>query len=217
MAGRSYREPRKLVVFTNRVLILCEGETEENYFKGLVTQAKYRRQFSTIDVNIFKPKNHSPVGLVQRAKELMKIAKREKNPYNFAWVVFDKDGHANMAEAFEIARNSTPEIKIAFTIPCFEYYVLLHFEKTTKPFTKCDTVISRIKKQKYITDYEKASENLFALLIPQMETGIANSKWICKQFEEEIDSGKKIYDLSAYSNIHELIDFLYSLLKKKKQ
>lgn len=211
MAGRSKREPRKPVALSKRGLILCEGETEENYFKGLVTQDKYRRQFSSIDIRIYKPKDHSPVGLVNEAKKLIKVAKREKNPYAFAWVVFDKDGHAGISTAFEIAR--VADINIAFTVPCFEYYVLLHFGRTTKPYTKCDDVISEIKKN-HLPDYEKAT-NIFKILAPHMDIGLSNSKWICKRCEDDIETGTKIYNLSAYSNIHELVEYLYSLIVKK--
>ncbi|WP_445457151.1 RloB family protein [Flavobacterium sp. HNIBRBA15423] len=206
-----FRKSKKVVTINKRGLILCEGETEENYFTGLITQEKYRRKFASIDVDIYKPKNHSPLGLVNKAKDLIKIAKRDKNKYDFVWVVFDKDGHANMADAFEIARNSNPEIKIAFTIPCFEFFVLLHFEKKSKSYTKCDEIISRIKKENYITDYEKAC-NIFELLLPNMEQGLENSKWISDKFTEEIEAGEKTYNLSVYSNIHELIYYLYSLI-----
>lgn len=210
MARGIFRGKREIVISNKRGLILCEGETEENYFKGLVTQDKYRRQFSSINVDIFKPKDHSPLGLINKAKEKIREAKLEKNPYDFVWVVFDKDGHANVADAFEIARASKPEIQIAFTIPCFEYFVLLHFEKTSKPFKKCDDVISQIKRN-HIPDYEKAS-NIFKLLEENLKVGINNSKWIVNKFQEELDNGERVYNLSAYSNIHDLVLFLYSLL-----
>lgn len=206
-----FRKSRKVVTINKRGLILCEGETEENYFTGLISQEKYRRKFASIDVDIYKPKNHSPLGLVNKAREMIRIAKREKNKYDFVWVIFDKDGHANMPDAFEIARNSNPEIKIAFTIPCFEFYVLLHFEKKSKSYDKCDDIISKIKKENYITDYEKAC-NIFELLLPNMAEGLENSKWISDKYKDEIDGGEKIYNLSVYSNIHELVEYLYSLI-----
>ena len=64
-----FRKSKKVVTINKRGLILCEGETEENYFTGLITQEKYRRKFASIDVDIFKPKNHSPLGLVNKAKD----------------------------------------------------------------------------------------------------------------------------------------------------
>lgn len=210
-----FRDRRKLVTFNKRGLILCEGYTEENYFKGLLSQAKHRRKFASISVEIYKPKNNSPVGLVNKAKEEIKIAKHEKNPYNFIWVVFDKDGHAKISDAFEIARESNPEIKIAFTVPCFEFFVLLHFEKKTKPYKTCDEVISQIKKQNYIVDYEKTA-NIFEILLPNMDNGLNNSEWIINQFKDEIDNDKHLYDLSVYSNVHDLVNYLYSLIEEKE-
>jgi hypothetical protein len=72
-----------------RGLILCEGETEENYFKGLVNDDKHRDKFASISVDIYKPKDHSPTGLVEEAKERIKRARRERNEYDFIWIVFD--------------------------------------------------------------------------------------------------------------------------------
>jgi hypothetical protein len=206
-----YREHRKVVFFNKRGVILCEGETEENYFSGLISQPKYRRKFQSISVRVFKPKDHSPFGMVKEAKKMTRIAKSEKNPYDFVWVMFDRDGHAKVPDAFELARTSTPEIKIAFTIPCFEYFVLLHFEKTTRPFTKCDDVIHQIKKS-WLPDYEKAT-NIFDILLPNKDTGLENSAWVVNQFNDEIQFGKRIYELPSYSNVHDLVNYLYTLIE----
>lgn len=205
-----YRQKRGQKKFGKRGLILCEGESEQNYFKGLISQDIHKRKFQAIDVNIFKPKDHSPVGLVNEGKRRLKQAKKEGNPYDFVWVIFDKDGHAKIPDAFELARSSKPEIKIAFTTPCFEFFVLLHFEKTTKPFKKCDEVVSQVQK-KWFNDYKKAT-NTFEQLLDKKEVGIANSKWVVERAKDDLINGTKIYELSAYSNVHELIEYLYGLI-----
>ncbi len=199
------------VKFNKRGLILCEGETEENYFNGLISQEKYRRKFASIDVEIFKPKDHSPIGLIKHAKSLIKRAKRERNEYDFVWVVFDRDGHQGIPDAFEMARTNDPEIKIAFTSPCFEYFILLHFEKTTRSFIKCDDVISNIKKSNYIPDYEKSS-NLFKTLEDVKEVGLANSKWLRKQNDNDIQNGLRDYELPTHTGVDLLVEYLYSLV-----
>lgn len=210
-----YREPRRTLVFSKRGLIICEGETEENYFNGLISQPKYKRKLQSIDVKVFKPKDHSPYGMVKEAKRRISEAKSEKNPYNFVWVMFDRDGHAKLPDAFELARTSTVEINIAFTIPCFEFFVLLHFEKTTKPFVKCDNVIHQLKKD-WLPEYDK-SKNIFDILLPNKEIGLNNSEWVANQFIDEIRAGKKLYELSAYSNVHELVNYLYTFIDVKKE
>ena len=40
--------------------------------------------------------------MLKEAKRMIGIAKSEKNPYDFVWVIFDKDGHAKIPEAFEL-------------------------------------------------------------------------------------------------------------------
>lgn len=207
----SYRSARKPIKFLKRGLILCEGETEENYFTGLITKEEYRRKFASISVEIYKPKDHSPKGLVTEAKQKAKNAKKADDPYDFIWVVFDRDGHENLADAFNEAVTFDPPINVAFTVTCFEFYVLLHFRKSTKAYTKCDDVISELKK--FLPDYKKAT-NLFAALEEKMEVGLENSKWCQEYFKEEIDGGKKIYTCDPYCNIHELVNFLLNLTKE---
>lgn len=207
--GRKKRQVSKR--FNKRGLILCEGETEENYFKGLISQEKYRRKFSSVDVEIFKPKDHSPIGLVKQAKKLIKQAKRDRNEYDFVWVVFDRDGHQGIPDAFEMARISIPPIQVAFTNPCFEYFILLHFEKTTRSFTNCDEVVSYIKKAGYIPDYEKSS-NLFKLLEDVSEVGLKNSKWLIKQNEADVQDGLRDYELPTFTSVDLLVEYLYTLL-----
>ncbi|WP_177230377.1 RloB family protein [Chitinophaga sp. CF118] len=207
-----YRKPRPRVSFLKRGLILCEGETEELYFKGLTTKEEYRRQFAAINVEIYKPKDHSPRGLVTEAKAKMKAAKKD-DPYDFVWIVFDLDGHANVADTFEQALTSRPPIRIAFTAKCFEYFVLLHFVRTTKSFAKCDDIIADVKE--HLPDYQKATD-IFSTLIPFMTTGLANSEWSLARNQSDLDGGRRPYQFSAYSNIHELVNYLLDLIKLSK-
>ena len=57
--------------------------------------------------------------------------------YDEVWVFFDKDGHPKAKEAFEMARITEidgKKINIAFSSRCFEYYLLLHFERKHPEF-----------------------------------------------------------------------------------
>lgn len=202
---RRSRQSRNLL---KRGLILCEGETEENYFKGLVSDNRYRDKFASVNVDIYKPKDHSPVGLVDEAKDRIKNAKRERNEFNFVWVVFDKDGHQNLPKAFNDAKTYSSTINIAFTAICFEYFILLHFEKTTSSFRRCNDLIKRLKK--HFSGYEKAA-NLYSELKKRKDQGIKNSEWSYNQAKSQLLSGRKRYELSAFSNVHELVKFLFRL------
>jgi hypothetical protein len=198
-------QKRKLL---KRGLILCEGETEEIYFKGLTNDNKYRDTFASISVDIYKPKNHSPVGLIEEAKDRVKKAKKERNAFDFVWVVFDKDGHQDLPKAFSDANDFNPNINIAFTVICFEYFILLHFEKTTTPYRRCDDLIGDLKK--HIPNYKKAS-NLYEELRDKISTGVKNSEWSYNQSKAQLLSGRKPFELSYFSNVHQLMNYLFSL------
>ena len=198
----------KSLILNKKGLILCEGETERNYFSGFVTYEKNKRKFSGIGVEIYKPKDHSPVGLVKEAKKRIAEAKRDKSPYEFVWIVFDKDGHQNIPQAFSDAQDVKPKINIALSVTCFEYFILMHFIKTTKAFSKCDDVISELKK--HFVEYEK-SRNLYSDLEERHTTACENSEWLCKMNQDDIDAGKMEYELSSYTNVHLLIAALKKL------
>jgi hypothetical protein len=64
--------------------------------------------------------------------------------------------------------------------PCFEFWILLHFEPTGKYYDDCESAIKRLKK--YLPDYEKASKyftkqgnDIYLRLKPKLKTAIANA------------------------------------------
>lgn len=118
---RPYREPLP------RILIVCEGTlTEPSYFGPLRHQEK-------IPIDLRIEPGGVPKTLVEKAAALKrdadKSAKRSKDPnlrYNRVWCVFDIDEHPNVTEAVQQARDNG--IELAISNPCFELWILLHFE-----------------------------------------------------------------------------------------
>lgn len=60
--------------------------------------------------------------------------------FNEVWAVFDKDQHPKAKEAFKLAEKDVDGkyVNIAFSSVCFEYYLLLHFEKIYYDFEKSE-------------------------------------------------------------------------------
>lgn len=191
-----------------QVLILTEGETEEIYLKSYKSDDENRRRLSGVGIEIYKPKDHSPLGLLAEAKKRIKEAKKDKMPYEKVWIVFDRDGHANIPATFH-EKQAVNEIEIAFSVVCFEYWVLLHFEKTTRLFSDCDSIGSYIR-QKYFPEYEK-SRNNYHNLKDKISIAIEHATSIAKQNQNDLNDGLKPYQLQAYTNVHELISFLKDL------
>lgn len=197
-----------MINVSKRVLIVCEDEKSSKiYFESFKKDEKLKRALTSVDIQVVHPKDHSPVGLVTEAKQKKLKAKRERNSYTEIWIVLDKDYHANIGKAFDMAYAN--KIKIALSSICFEYWILLHFEKTSKAFKKCDQIISYIRKN-HFSEYLK-NKNAYFDLRGKLNQAIENGEWLLKQNQADIDKGRKIYELDAYTDVHILVDYLLKL------
>lgn len=76
-----------------RILILCEGETEVEYFEKLKlnTALAHRLAAVLIEPIIYKPNDNSLTGLVWEAIQRKRTETRKGNPFDSIWIVFDND------------------------------------------------------------------------------------------------------------------------------
>jgi len=204
----SSRKPNyNKVLPIKRVLILCEGQSEQIYINGYKSEDLNKRRLANVEVKIYQPKDFSPKGLLAEAKLKRKEAIREGMPYDKIWIVFDRDGHANVPQTFEEARVS--KINIAFSAVCFEVWILLHFEKTSRQFQNCDNVIHYINQKGYI-DYAKT--NFYnQLTLDQKQKAIVNADWLHGQNEIDLQRGEFIYKMNPYTDFDKLMKYLHNL------
>ncbi len=135
------------------ILIVCEGEkTEPYYFEG----------FRLPNVTV-KGVGYSTDRLVKEAIKIKKRAKKDKEPYNQVWCVFDRNSfpQQNYNNAFDIARDN--DIKVAFSNEAFELWYILHFDYF-------DVGLSRDRYKEMLSDrlgfnYEKNNSRMYDLLI----------------------------------------------------
>jgi hypothetical protein len=110
-----------------RILIVCEGtRTEPRYFREM-------RHRERIPVDLEIDPGGTPKTLVERAVASKKTAERQAKSgkdrnslYDEVWCVFDVDEHPFLAEARQQATDN--HLSLAISNPCFELWVLLHFE-----------------------------------------------------------------------------------------
>ncbi|MDD5007028.1 MAG: RloB family protein [Syntrophorhabdaceae bacterium] len=144
-----------------RILIVCEGEkTEPNYFRWLRDRFRLNRANIVI---AHKKGGLDPKSLVEYAI----VEYNNDKDFDQVYCVFDKDKHTTFQGALDKIRSilSQRRIKIyaIYSIPCFEFWLLLHFEYTTRPYeaplnnSNCELVISDL--QKYIPGYKKGLQN----------------------------------------------------------
>jgi hypothetical protein len=147
---RSLQRPVGQRETAGRFLIVCEDEkSSPNYFHAL------KRQFGLSATVISSEHYSQPLQVVQRAVATREQEERDPDlpPFKQTWCVIDGDygSKTNNARAKADANN----IRLAISTPCFEYWVLLHFEDSAAPAAKCDEVIHCLKK--HLPDYEKGS------------------------------------------------------------
>ena len=199
-----------------RILILCEGKkTEPYYFKGIKESEEFKYKSLTMELIIHDTKKNTAKELVKETVEIIKNSKREGDPFDEAWVVFDKDGYTKHPEAFDTAKNNK-KIKIAFSSISFEYWILLHFKYTTKAFSKADNIISEINKcykKLSLPSYDKCANN-YDILKKHTDTAIKHAIRSREFAKIEIDRGTKIYNLNPYTDVDILI---CTLLKEEKK
>lgn len=156
-------------------LIVCEGETEQEYFDQV------RRQLGLGTAEVVIPRDQgglAPTSVVAYAEGRAK----EPGGYDQIFCVFDRDDPVNFTKArtkicalATRSRNQLPIWEVA-SVPCFEVWILLHFEKTDASFNECDSVIQRVRH--HMPRYKKADRECVKQLLPQLETALANARWL---------------------------------------
>lgn len=121
---RSNKKPR------SRILILCEGAvTEPNYFKEFIEDIRNPCAYVEVDRT-----GGSPKTLVERAADRKKKARKRgvapDERFDEYWCVFDVDQHPKLSDAKQQARDNN--ICLAVSNPCFELWILLHFQECTR-------------------------------------------------------------------------------------
>ncbi len=191
----------------DKILIVCEGEkTEPNYFTDLVNYYK----LNTANVEIDGTCGSSPKSVLKRAEHLAQTEDQKGDGYDRVYCVFDKDSHESYDET---VRNITDKIPknvffAAISVPCFEYWLLLHFQYTTKPYhaTGNSSVGNEVLKElkTMLPNYSKGDENIFITLIDQLEFAKNNAK-------RALNNSIENHTDNPSTNIHELIEYLQTL------
>jgi hypothetical protein len=187
-----------------RLLILCEGETERNYFLAMRENANFKVKMAATSIDIAAAKNSTPEQVVKEALKREAEAKRENNAYEKVWIVFDHDNHTHRKQAYEDANKEN--FGVAFSSICFENWYLLHFVKTAKAFANGDKLVAELKK--CYPNYEKAKQNDFENLKDNLENAMNNAAWQRTQMEDE---GQHITENNPWTDVDKLMVFLQNL------
>lgn len=192
-------------------LIACEGIcTEPNYINGLVRFEKASRRIAEGTVVKIASHQHSdPCGVLADL-----LGTPNKEAYDECWIVIDRDetelkgkgfgGHSaeNFNQAFKDSKKCG--VEVACSNPCFELWIVLHFEfRDTacyrddiqkKALEKVNSILSKDKQLKKVEDL-KTIENLYDLLKEKVETARRNAEKLKDNEINQINPSSGMYKL----------------------
>ena len=153
-----------------------------------------------------------PLSVVDFAIETL----RREQEFDRIYCVFDRDRHTTYDAALDkVRRTRWGKVNKIFAIPsvpCFEFWLLLHFVYTTRAFDAppgdsiCSRVIEELKK--YLPAYKKGDRDIFNTIQNKLDNAISNARRV-EQFHQT--SGTDNLSTQVYS----LVDYLRDLKKEK--
>ena len=187
-----------------RVLVVCEGEyTEPRYFAAL----RDHLRLSTLVVRATS--GVDPRRLVNIARDEVQREKRNGEKFDLVYCVFDRDSHPQFDEASKTALDRG--FRLARSWPCFEFWLLLHFEYVRAPYARkgkaspCDACIRDL--HKHLPDYSKGDESTFDDLWHLLEKAIENGR---KAAADAKTTGAR----DPSTEVHELVERLQALSER---
>ena len=166
--------------------IVVDGETEFWYFQMLVRNEKER-----LNVRI-KPELPSKKSLPDQFKLVKELAEDYTKTF---WIIdLDvilretreaKKGAKSAIETFDeyllfIRKNYPKKVAVIVNKPCLEFWLLLHFESTSKFFDTCSGAERQLKK--HLEDYEKTGKyftkqgnDIYLKLKPKLMIALENA------------------------------------------
>lgn len=190
-----------------RVLIVCEGtKSEPNYLRDLKTNLQLR----TVEVDIDGKSDSSPDRIFEYARNRYLEEKNRNESYDRVYCVFDKDSHDSYDDTLRAIQSKKPKnLFFAITsVPCFEYWILLHYEYTTRPYNRterkspCDCVMDDLLER--FPEYEKGAKDVYSHIEGELDFAIANSK-------RALNSAQQTGTDNPTTLMHELVEYLRDL------
>lgn len=188
------------------VLVICEDSKSG---KGYLEDASRYFRVKVI-VEITHCGKTDPLNIVKEA-----IARQGK--FDQVFCAIDRDTHETFTDALNLARSSK-KVEVIVSYPCFEFWLLLHFAYSRKPYTAAgklsagDALIKDLRTYPGLENYDKGLvQGVFALLLQENRFAIARGT-AAKVIAEAIASG----EMNPSTRMHELMDFFEKLSSPQK-
>lgn len=195
-----------------RVLIVCEGEkTEPLYLNDLKADLRIR----PAAVKIAPHNGSSPDRVLAHGRALYEEDARQGDSFDAVYFVFDRDKHPTYAAALQALNDCKAAGKpfhAVTSIPCFEYWLLLHFGFTDQPFdaagkkSAADRLIAELRTKPGFKNYGKGQKGIYALLKDKLPTAMQGA---ARGLKNTARTGEE----NPTTRMHELVEALRALVR----
>lgn len=194
----------------DRVLIVCEGtKTEPQYFRDAIEA--YR--LSSANVVVTSGRRSDPVQTLETAVDRF----RDDSDYESVYVVLDQDvptygraekRMAELASDEDVPGGLAEILALVPSMPCFEYWLLLHFEETARPYEKegrrsacadCERDLKR-----HLPRYTKGGRGVFAATSPHLDEAVARAS-------RRVNASTDVAEPNPVTHVHRLMERLRML------
>ncbi len=178
VANRRFRRQAGKKPQRRVILIVCEGQTEEAYFRAV---REYHGRAMPFNIEIKRAPHPDPVKVVEKGKEMNRDRDRDRdkgNDYDCVYCVVDGDKPDRIKQALKHIRLSD-DLYLMVSTPCFEVWLLLHFDRSDAPLASCEQAIVRL--QRHLPNYAKGLHYNFTPLADRMDVAIENAVWLAAQ------------------------------------
>ena len=189
--------------FRTKILIVGEGKTEANYFRG----AKGKRCFPNFRIDLKFGKGNA----IEKIIEEIRRSKVRDESYDYAFCLLDTDVFNTQQLDLKNVRSQARanRINLCMSNPCFEIWLFFHFEKTTRHFQNCSKLVAALKKlwkSETGKAYNKSDDKIFEYIEDRLNKAIANAIKIKAAHERRGHSD--VLDCNPCTDVYKLVEAL---------
>lgn len=178
------------------ILIVCNGtETEPKYFNAL------KRHLGLRSVTVRVARGD--------CRKCVQEAADGRDDYDQCWCVWDTESLDSKDVVDEALRTAKQEkLNPAISNPAFEYWFLLHYRHTDRPFKDAAAVIHELRR--YFPEYEKTAD-AYSVLKDCTDAAISNAESVLKAHR----AASNYRFPNPSTSVHKLVVALHDLKGEK--
>ncbi len=209
--GKRKRKQNVREIAPESYLIVCEGETEKQYFEAIIKKIEGERE-QRFPAKIIAAGANTKSLVVSTKDEI----RRASIVYSNVWCVFDKDDFPDGNFNSEIEKAEKEGYGAAWSNEAFELWFLLHFQLLTTKLTRgqYNKKLNEIYRTKSIGElkYKKNDPNIYDILEKHgsVRDAIRNAKKLKKQNANTVSNAKKNPETTVFVLVEKLLKYLSS-------